>query len=206
MKCYSTILIPNNLHSLSHLHIVWDFKAGSLGYWSFGGEKSDICRKRTTKGVGCISHLWPECSSAKKHTGDRPLQHRTWAISWRPDAMQNAVAHAQNDSVDRKMATATGTEWQQARQWLLEARVIPVSHPATKPTAQLIDFANCLRDGVYLCALLNRLVPRSVPHYHPRATLQVKCVPYRSLFILPRVAVRSGFVSLNLVQCDACKI
>lgn len=81
--------------------------------------------------------------------------------------------HARNTEKDRKMATATGTEWQLARQWLLDARVIPPSHPATKPSAQLIDFANCLRDGVYLCALLNKLVPNTVANYHPRATLPV---------------------------------
>ena len=72
-----------------------------------------------------------------------------------------------------KMATATGNEWELARRWLLDARVIPPNHPVTKPTAQLIDFANCLRDGVFLCALLNKLIPKSVAHYHPRASLQV---------------------------------
>ena len=71
------------------------------------------------------------------------------------------------------MATATGSEWELARRWLLDAKVIPSNHPVTSPSAQLIDFANCLRDGVFLCALLNKLVPKSVAHYHPRASLQV---------------------------------
>lgn len=72
------------------------------------------------------------------------------------------------------MALATGTEWQEARQWLIDARVIPVGHPVTKPTAQLMEFAHSLTDGVFLCMVLNKIKPNAVPHFHPRAKLQVR--------------------------------
>ena len=63
-------------------------------------------------------------------------------------------------------------EWKQARQWLIDGGVIPPIHPATKPGADLVDFARCLRDGVYLCLALNRLKPNCV-QYNARPYMQV---------------------------------
>ena len=63
-------------------------------------------------------------------------------------------------------------EWKQARQWLIGGGVIPPIHPATKPGADLVDFARCLRDGVYLCLALNRLKPNCV-QYTARPYMQV---------------------------------
>ena len=70
------------------------------------------------------------------------------------------------------MARSEGLEWKQARQWLIEGGVIPIIHPATKPGADLVDFARCLRDGVYLCLTLNRLKPNCV-QYTARPYMQV---------------------------------
>ena len=92
-----------------------------------------------------------------------------------------------------KMATATGTEWREARQWLIDARVIPVGHPVTKPTVQLEEFAHSLTDGVFLCMVLNKLKRNAVAHFHPRAKLQVRRIvppkfttffPYSCSFLL----------------------
>ncbi|XP_065192897.1 protein vav-like [Sycon ciliatum] len=82
------------------------------------------------------------------------------------------------------MAVATGTEWQEARQWLIDAGVIDGRHPVTKPTATLMEFAHCLTDGVFLCMLLNKLQPNSVPHFHPKAKLQFKCVQNINAFLV----------------------
>lgn len=66
-------------------------------------------------------------------------------------------------------------EWKQARQWLINSGVIPVTHPVTKPTVDLVDFARSLRDGVFLCNLLMKLKPGCVENFNPRPIAQVCC-------------------------------
>ncbi len=66
-------------------------------------------------------------------------------------------------------------EWRQARQWLITSQVIPATHKVTKPDVDLVDFARSLRDGVFLCSLLNTLKPGSVPDsdWTPKPLMQV---------------------------------
>lgn len=65
-------------------------------------------------------------------------------------------------------------EWQEAREWMLQAKAFPQGHPGVRPNAGLDDFAKCLRDGVFLCELLNKIVPDAVQHYHRKAGLEVR--------------------------------
>lgn len=81
------------------------------------------------------------------------------------------------------MAVASASEsleWRQARQWLITSQVIPVTHKVTKPDVDLVDFARSLRDGVFLCSLLNILKPESVPEsdWTPKPLMQVSLLPY----------------------------
>ena len=69
-------------------------------------------------------------------------------------------------------------EWKQARQWLINSGVIPVTHPVTKPTVDLVDFARSLRDGVFLCNLLLKLKPGCVENFNSRPIAQVYCFYY----------------------------
>lgn len=66
-------------------------------------------------------------------------------------------------------------EWRQARQWLITSQVIPVTHKITKPDVDLVDFARSLRDGVFLCSLLNTLKPGCVANsdWNPKPLMQV---------------------------------
>ena len=63
-------------------------------------------------------------------------------------------------------------DWRQARQWLIDTGVIPPTHRVTKPDVTLLDFARSLRDGVFLCSLLNKLKPGTV-EYTARPVMQV---------------------------------
>lgn len=63
-------------------------------------------------------------------------------------------------------------DWRQARQWLIDSEVIPATHRVTKPEITLLDFARSLRDGVFLCGLLNKLKPNCV-QYTSRPMMQV---------------------------------
>ena len=69
-------------------------------------------------------------------------------------------------------------DWQQARQWLIDSEVIPATHRVTKPEITLLDFARSLRDGVFLCGLLNKLEPNCV-QYTSRPMMQVSLVKWR---------------------------
>lgn len=64
-------------------------------------------------------------------------------------------------------------DWRQARQWLIDSGVIPPTHRVTKPDVALVDFARSLRDGVFLCSLLNRLQQGSVD-FTARPVMQVR--------------------------------
>ena len=71
------------------------------------------------------------------------------------------------------MATIADTvDWREARQWLIDSGVIPPTHRVTKPDVNLIDFARSLRDGVFLCSLLNCLREGCV-EYTARPVMQV---------------------------------
>ena len=72
-------------------------------------------------------------------------------------------------------ANAEGLEWRQARQYLIHSGVIPPTHRVTKPDVDLVDFARSLRDGVFLCSLLNKMKPDCVEDWSPRPLMQV-CV------------------------------
>ena len=89
-------------------------------------------------------------------------------------------------------ATSESLEWRQARQWLITSEVIPVTHRVTKPDVDLVDFARSLRDGVFLCSLLNKLKPGSVSDsdWTPKPLMQVYCnvnVVWYSKHLLPPV-------------------
>lgn len=73
------------------------------------------------------------------------------------------------------MAADLSLEWQQARQWLIDSGVIPVTNKVTKPGVDLVDFVRSLRDGVFLCSLLNKLRPDVVPvnEFNPKPLMQV---------------------------------
>ena len=73
------------------------------------------------------------------------------------------------------MATDQSLEWQQARQWLINSGVIPATNKVTKPGVDLVDFVRSLRDGVFLCSLLNKLRPDVVPEneFNPKPLMQV---------------------------------
>lgn len=74
-------------------------------------------------------------------------------------------------------------EWKQARQWLINSGVIPVTHPVTKPTVDLVDFARSLRDGVFLCNLLLKLKSGCVENFNPRPVAQVHCFHHVLLIV-----------------------
>eukprot|EP00731_Ephydatia_muelleri_P024737 Em0016g1008a len=63
-------------------------------------------------------------------------------------------------------------EWKQARQWLISSGVIPPTHQITKPNVELIDFVLALRDGVFLCSVLEKLKPGSCPGWNPKPVMQ----------------------------------
>ncbi|XP_065198095.1 proto-oncogene vav-like [Sycon ciliatum] len=90
-------------------------------------------------------------------------------------------------------------EWQEARQWMIQAKTFPPGHPGVRPDAGLDDFANCLRDGVFLCQLLNKIIPDAVQHFHPRATLEFKCIQNINSFLLS-VSVAFGIQDEDLFQ------
>ncbi|CAI8050161.1 Guanine nucleotide exchange factor VAV2 [Geodia barretti] len=69
-------------------------------------------------------------------------------------------------------ANAEGLEWRQARQYLINSGVIPPTHRVTKPDVDLVDFARSLRDGVFLCSLLNIMKPNCVEDWSPRPLMQ----------------------------------
>ena len=69
-------------------------------------------------------------------------------------------------------------EWKQARQWLISSGVIPPTHQITKPNVELIDFVLALRDGVFLCSVLEKLKPGSCPGWNPKPVMQVSTQSY----------------------------
>lgn len=73
------------------------------------------------------------------------------------------------------VSASESLEWRQARQWLITSQVIPVTHRVTKPDVDIVDFARSLRDGVFLCSLLNKLKPDCVPEsdWTPKPLMQV---------------------------------
>ena len=78
-------------------------------------------------------------------------------------------------------ANAEGLEWRQARQYLINSGVIPPTHRVTKPDVDLVDFARSLRDGVFLCSLLNIMKPNCVEDWSPRPLMQVLPINTRTI-------------------------
>nr|AIN44441.1 guanine nucleotide exchange factor Vav2-like protein [Lethenteron camtschaticum] len=52
-------------------------------------------------------------------------------------------------------------EWRQCCRWLIDCKVLPVSHRVTR-SDEVFDLAQALRDGVLLCQLLHNLNPESI--------------------------------------------
>lgn len=52
--------------------------------------------------------------------------------------------------------------WKECADWLVKCKVLPSDHRVRWSSAQVIDLANTLRDGVLLCHLLNNLMPGCV--------------------------------------------
>ena len=75
---------------------------------------------------------------------------------------------------------ADALEWRQARQWLINSGLIPATHRVTKPDVDLVDFARSLRDGVFLCSLLNTLKPDCILDWTPKPLMQV-CIRHALL-------------------------
>ena len=70
---------------------------------------------------------------------------------------------------------AVQEEWQMARTWLSSLGVLPDFHRASYPNASVFDLAQCLRDGVVLCQVANRLRPHSVPDINMRPQMSPVC-------------------------------
>ncbi len=47
--------------------------------------------------------------------------------------------------------------WRECVGWLIRAEILDRQHRVTWPGADILDFAQTLRDGVILCQLANRL-------------------------------------------------
>lgn len=54
--------------------------------------------------------------------------------------------------------------WKECVQWMVNCEILHHQHRATWPGAELLDFAQTLRDGVLLCQLANRLVKGCIDH------------------------------------------
>lgn len=96
-------------------------------------------------------------------------------------------------------------EWKQARQWLINSGVIPVTHPVTKPTVDLVDFARSLRDGVFLCNLLLKLKPGCVENFNSRPIAQHTFLKNISSFLVAckvnfRIATEDLFEDSDLYE------
>lgn len=66
-------------------------------------------------------------------------------------------------------------EWQMARTWLSSLGVLPDFHRASYPNSSVFDLAQCLRDGVLLCQVANRLRPNSVPDINMKPQMSPVC-------------------------------
>lgn len=76
----------------------------------------------------------------------------------------------------RSHRVASGQEeWQMARSWLSSLGVLPDFHRASYPNATVFDLAQCLRDGVLLCQVANRLRPNSVPDINMKPQMSPVC-------------------------------
>jgi len=78
---------------------------------------------------------------------------------------------------------ADALEWRQARQWLINSGLIPATHRVTKPDVDLVDFARSLRDGVFLCSLLNTLKPDCIQDWTPKPLMQYSYIRNISAFL-----------------------
>lgn len=52
--------------------------------------------------------------------------------------------------------------WKECMRWLIDCKVLPEDHRVTQPSAQVIDLALTLRDGLVLCRLVSNLDPISI--------------------------------------------
>ena len=98
---------------------------------------------------------------------------------------------------DRSL-TKMAALWQDARLWLVEARVLPPDSPLLQTSATLLDLAAVLQNGVVLCDLLNRFNPGCVPGIHRTPSHQVRytnislhhfVLPPPSVFLFPPLSL-----------------
>ncbi|XP_065564856.1 protein vav-like isoform X3 [Artemia franciscana] len=52
--------------------------------------------------------------------------------------------------------------WKECAEWFLRCDVISTDHPIFEATAEVVVFAQCLRDGVLLCHLLHKIDPKTM--------------------------------------------
>lgn len=52
--------------------------------------------------------------------------------------------------------------WTECVQWLIRCQILDQSHRVTNKHAEIVDFAQTLRDGVLLCQLASRLCKGSI--------------------------------------------
>jgi guanine nucleotide exchange factor VAV len=63
--------------------------------------------------------------------------------------------------------------WRECMRWLIDCKVLPEDHRVTQPSAQVIDLALTLRDGLVLCRLASNLDPRSINLKDVSSRLQI---------------------------------
>ncbi|KFD47363.1 hypothetical protein M513_11778, partial [Trichuris suis] len=80
----------------------------------------------------------------------------------------------------------TNDFWKQCAQWMVRCGVLDRNHRVMSPRAELLDFAQALRDGVLLCQLVNRLNRDSIDmnevNLRPQLS-QFSCTKNISLFL-----------------------
>ncbi|KAJ8300453.1 hypothetical protein KUTeg_021972 [Tegillarca granosa] len=59
----------------------------------------------------------------------------------------------------RKVSKMASDEWRMCVDWLVQCRILPEDHRATRPESEAFDLAQALRDGVLICHLLNNISP-----------------------------------------------
>ncbi|CAG0921952.1 unnamed protein product [Notodromas monacha] len=76
--------------------------------------------------------------------------------------------------------------WKECMRWLIDCKVLPDDHRVTQPSAQVIDLALTLRDGLVLCRLASNLDSSAInlKDVSPRPqTSQFLCVKNIKLFL-----------------------
>lgn len=81
--------------------------------------------------------------------------------------------------------------WLECVQWLVKCKILDSSHRVTNKHAEIVDFAQTLRDGVLLCQLANRLCKGSVD------MREVSLRPQMSQVIIVTNVIRKSTVGVS---------